>query len=51
MGMLDADEFVVIKDVQPGQRPNLPAFLKPFEAHGGLVVREGRRAPACCMVG
>ena len=40
IGMLDADEFVVIKDVAPGHAPDLRAFLKPYEAHGGLVVSQ-----------
>ena len=37
--MLDADEYVVIKDrLEEGARPDLRAFLKPFESHGGIVV-------------
>ncbi len=39
MGMLDADEFIVLRDVPTGQQPDIKAFLKPFEAFGGLSVR------------
>jgi hypothetical protein len=36
MGMLDADEFIVIRGSE--QSTNLTSFLKPFETVGGLVV-------------
>ena len=38
IGMLDADEFVVLRDVPKGHKPDLRSFLKPFEQHGGIVV-------------
>ena len=42
MGMLDADEFVVLRGAaDDGRAPDLRAFLAPFEAHGGLVVSGG----------
>ena len=38
IGMLDADEFIVLRDVPKGHKPDLRSFLKPFEQHGGIVV-------------
>ncbi|GAX74916.1 hypothetical protein CEUSTIGMA_g2362.t1 [Chlamydomonas eustigma] len=42
MGMLDADEYIVIREGLEhggGQRPDLRSFLRPYEAYGGLVMQ------------
>ncbi|KAG2489056.1 hypothetical protein HYH03_012492 [Edaphochlamys debaryana] len=38
MTLIDPDEYIVLKGVQPPAVPDLPAFLKPFEPIGGLLV-------------
>ncbi len=41
MAFLDVDEFLVLSNLQPADMPDLPALLREYEPHGGLVRTPG----------